>query len=222
MDHGQKSRLILTELLRRLERYQRHRKVRAPTIMEGRAGLRPVPSIVEKRTCLNEPASALPLGYVLENPSAQLQADQTRSAGSAVADTSHPTLTTPINDIQFGTANMTEYKTPSMSSATVDTVFHSLAGQPFYGWAQPNFSSAEAPIPQVYHTPGATSNSSGLGSVNTVLTGETMNMDLSCLVEAAVEGQSQGMGSAAARPEGIDMEIDWVCHLSFPDLTVAR
>ncbi|KAF2099975.1 hypothetical protein NA57DRAFT_38367, partial [Rhizodiscina lignyota] len=41
MNTGHKARIILSELKRRMEMYQRHRKVRAPAVMEGRAGPRP-------------------------------------------------------------------------------------------------------------------------------------------------------------------------------------
>lgn len=204
---GEKSRLILTELRRRLELYQRHRKVRAPTIMEGRAGLRPVPSIVEKRLGSNPPP-LLPGGYMLGG--AMPPADATRSGSmSSVAAMTSPTMSAPASDVQFGTASMGEYKTPPMASAALDTHIMGFMGPPVYGNAGPAMAFGTAPSPQ-YPTPGGASDSSGVGSVGTMAAGATMNMDLTGLAEAATGGQVPGLGNVGSRPQAMDMDIDWV------------
>lgn len=207
MDPGDKSRLILTELRRRLELYQRHRKVRAPTIMEGRAGFRPVPSILEKRSGSN-PAPMLPGGYMLGGAPPAIDPNRTGSIGS-LPGLSSPSMSAPASDVQFGTASIGEYKTPPMATAVLDKHIMGFVGQPMYPNAGPPMAFGTAPSPQ-YPTPGAASDSSGVGSVGTMAAGATMNMDLTGLAEAATGGQMPGVGNVDSRPQAMDMDIDWV------------
>lgn len=230
MNPGHKSRIILSELKRRMEMYQRHRKIRAPTVMEGRAGPRPVPSILEQKNA-EKHGRILPGGYVLTGSSDLGATPPEQSYRTSSRSPSAPAA--PPSDVQFGSA-ANHIGAASIASASPPAAGPQMSTEATGGmtndgmftfapppWHQPRQHSIATTNPMYGPSPGAQSDSSGAVSVGTVAANATLNMDLSGLAEAAVgAGQAAGVGSGGwktdTRAEGLDnMEIDWVCIISF-------
>lgn len=229
-NQGHKARIILSELQRRMEVYQRHRKVRAPTNMTGRTGPRPVPSILRQQA-ENSQAQVLPAGYVLGN---------TANFNASMSPSSVDSKASPASsDVQFGTAPSQDYTKSPYQTNLADPMFSFIAPNASAGLAYNNpagatafpsattsalhsgatqaytdgIGMATATSPSAWGaSPAAMSDSSGQApSIGTATASAQMNVNFSGLAEAANLGQKSLQPGLAGVGGGLDtMDIDWV------------